>query len=300
MLLAACATQMPRSVPAAPTSAAAPTDRTLRVITYNVGGAVSGPTPPEHVGGALEGTPPADIYVLQEIWSRQHLSGIAELLESGEVPRGAGARGGPPAFHTAYAPSLRIGILSAVPLSDCRVFHPRGASAKYGAFRCEVAVSPGAAVEAAGARHDAPALAVVGVHLDPIDKERTEAGLVRMGFVRSVRAVLREALTSTSRSRAAREIESWLSSWDDERVIVAGDFNTVPFTRTIRHMNRHFEEALRGTGDYLDGTYWKVDGRILPRIDFIFYSGALERLDASIIEEQAGDHYPVVAEFLLR
>jgi endonuclease/exonuclease/phosphatase (EEP) superfamily protein YafD len=269
MLLAACATQMPRSAPAAPTPAAAPADRTLRVITYNVGGAVSGPTPAELVAGVLEGTPRADIYVLQEIWSREHLSGIAGALAL--------------TYDAAYAPSLRIGILSAVPLSDCRVFHLRGASSKYGAFRCEV-----------------PSLAVAGVHLDPIDKERTESGLVRMGFVRSARAVLREALTSTSRSRAAREIESWLSSWDDERVIVAGDFNTVPFTRTIRHMNRHFEEALRGTGDYLDGTYWKVDGRILPRIDFIFYSGALERLDASIIEEQAGDHYPVVAEFLLR
>ena len=297
MLLAACVTQMTRSAPAAAAPAAAPTHRALRVVTYNVGGAVSGPTPPGLVGGVLAGTSRADIYVLQEIWSREHLSGIAEVLEAGEAPGGAGKRGSTPAFDIAYAPSLRIGILSAVPLSDCRVLHPRGASWKYGAFRCEVAVSPWAAV---AARHDAPALAVVGVHLDPIDKERTEAGLARMGFVRSAWAVLREALTSTSRSRAAREIESWLSSWDDERVIVAGDFNTVPFTRTIRHMNRHFEEALRGTGDYLDGTYWKVDGRILPRIDFIFYSGALERLDASIIETQAGDHYPVEAEFLLQ
>ena len=264
MLLGACATQMPAEAPAA----AAP-DRTLRVVTYNVGGAVSGPTPPELVAGALEGTPRADIYVFQEIWSREHLRGIAAALA--------------PLYHAAYAPSLRIGILSSAPLSECRVFQPPGASAKYGSFRCETT-----------------ALAVAGVHLDPIDKERSESGFVRMGFVRSARAVLREALTSTSRSLAAREIESWLSSWDDERVIVAGDFNTVPFTRTIRHMNRHFDEALRGTGDYLDGTYWKVDGRILPRIDFIFYSGALERLDGRVIEEQAGDHYPVVAEFLLR
>ncbi|MFP3959138.1 MAG: endonuclease/exonuclease/phosphatase family protein [Spirochaetaceae bacterium] len=271
-MLGACATQGPAGASSASgtgAAAAAPTDRPLRVVTYNVGGAVSGPTPPELVAGVFEGTPRADIYVLQEIWSKEQLGGVAEALA--------------PAYHAAYAPALRIGILSAAPLSDCRVFHPRGASSKYGAFRCEVA-----------------SFAVAGVHLDPIDKERTESGFVRMGFLRSARAVLREVFTSTPRSRAAREVESWLSSWDDERVIVAGDFNTVPFARTIRHMNRHFDEALRGTGDYLDGTYWKVDGCILPRIDFIFYSGALERLDARIIESQAGDHYPVEAEFLLQ
>ena len=283
VVLGACATSAPAGVSAGPASVD-PAERPLRVVTYNVGGAVSGPTPPELVAGALAEPPPADIYVLQEIWSREHLGGIAEALA--------------PAYHVDYAPSLRIGILSALPLSDCRVFEPHGASAKYGAFRCEVAVSPGDGRTEA-AHHDAPPLSVVGVHLDPIDKERTESGFVRMGFLRSARAVLREALTSTPRSRAAREVTFWLSTWDDERVIVAGDFNTVPFTRTIRHMNRHFDEVLRGTGDYLDGTYWKVDGRILPRIDFIFYAGALERVDAGIIEEKAGDHYPVVAEFLL-
>ncbi|NBF39121.1 MAG: hypothetical protein GVY14_01785 [Spirochaetes bacterium] len=268
VVLGACATPGPAGVSAGPASVG-PAETPLRVVTYNVGGAVSGPTPPEVVAGALAEPPPADIYVLQEIWSREHLRGIAAALA--------------PLYHAAYAPTLRIGILSALPLSDCRVFQPRGASAKYGAFRCEVS-----------------SLAVAGVHLDPIDKERTESGFVRMGFVRSARAVLREVFTSTSRSRAAREVTFWLSTWDDERAIVAGDFNTVPFTRTIRHMNRNFDEVLRGTGDYLDGTYWKVDGRILPRIDFIFYAGALERVDAGIIEEQAGDHYPVVAEFLLR
>jgi endonuclease/exonuclease/phosphatase (EEP) superfamily protein YafD len=262
-LLGACATQGPAGAP----------DRPLRVVTYNVGGAVTGPTPPALVADVFEGAPRADIYVLQEIWSREHLDGIADVLA--------------PAYHAAYAPALRIGALSAAPLSDCRVFQPRGASSKYGAFRCEVV------------HHDAPLLAVAGVHLDPIEKERTESGFVRMGFLRSARAVLREALTATARSRAAREITFWLSTWEDERVLVAGDFNTVPFTRTIRHMNRHFGEALRGTGDYLDGTYWKVDGRILPRIDFIFYAGALERVDARIIEEKAGDHYPVEADFLL-
>jgi len=305
-VLGACTTSTPvpavpskEAVTAASPALALPAPKPLRVVTYNVGGAVLGPTPPELVVGVLEGTPRADIYVLQEIWSREHLGGIAEAI-LGEMMRGsAEVQECPPAFDIAYAPSLRIGILSATPLSDCRVFHPSAASAKYGAFRCEPTVSlPGA--QAASSRHGAPGLAVVGIHLDPIEKERDESGLVRMGFVRSARAVLREALTSTSRSRAVREIESWLATWDNERLIVAGDFNTVPFTRTIRHMNRHFDEALRGTGNYLGGTYWKVDGRILPRIDFIFYAGALKRIEARIIEEKAGDHYPVEAQFMLR
>ena len=85
---------------------------------------------------------------------------------------------------------------------------------------------------------------------------------------------------------------------DATSVVVAGDFNTVPFTKTIRFMNRHYDDALLGSGDYLTGTYRRVGGAILPRVDFIFHSTALSVVEARVIQERAGDHYPVYAELV--
>jgi endonuclease/exonuclease/phosphatase (EEP) superfamily protein YafD len=139
----------------------------------------------------------------------------------------------------------------------------------------------------------------VAVHLRHIPKARNEQGFVQTGGGSMAGTLFREAVFPTVRSRAAHSITEWLSTWPVRRAIVAGDFNTVPFTRTIRRMNRRYEEALCGTGGYLSGTYWKVEGSILPRVDFIFHSEELDRRRAFVIEEKAGDHYPVYAEFNL-
>ncbi|HKJ85993.1 MAG TPA: endonuclease/exonuclease/phosphatase family protein, partial [Spirochaetia bacterium] len=157
---------------------------------------------------------------------------------------------------------------------------------RYGAF----AVTVGGAIGAGSP----DAIDVVGVHLDPVRKSRDRHGFsAAWGLV----VQLVEEVTGPSvRSRMAHEIHDWVGRWSENPVVVAGDFNTVPSSTTGRFMRRHYRDALRGTRDYRTGTYWKIYGP-KPRVDFIFHSPGLERVDAAVIREEAGDHYPVLARF---
>jgi len=82
-----------------------------------------------------------------------------------------------------------------------------------------------------------------------------------------------------------------------KNIIIAGDFNTIPFSKAIRKMGKKYNDALWPSFDYLTGSYNKLSLPIKPRIDYIFHSQGLERITASVIKESAGDHYPVRAVF---
>jgi len=244
-------------------------------MSYNIGDVTGSPAEPEEVAAVLEEVGWADVYLFQEVWTHAHLAALQAEMDA------AGA----PAYHVEYARGMRQAVVSRYPLSTCRALYPDSMRRHYGALRC---------------RLDGWPVAVAGVHLEPIEKRRTEDGFVRMGIVSTLGTILREALLDTPRSRGVREVAGWLSSWPDRPTIVGGDFNTVPFTRTIRFMNRRYDDALTGSGDYLAGTYWKIDGRVLPRVDFVFHSDALETVDAGVVTARAGDHYPVSVRLELR
>lgn len=271
-VLAGCATA---PQPAAGNRPDGPERPALHVVSYNIGDVTGSPADPEEVAAVLAGIGWADVYLFQEIWTHAHLSGLRAEMDA------AGA----PAYHVEYARGMRQAVFSRYPLSTCRAFVPDSMRWRYGTLRCSLEGWP---------------VAVAGVHLEPIEKRRTEDGFVRMGIVSTLGTILREALLDTPRSHGAREVAAWLSSWPDRATIVGGDFNTVPFTRTIRFMNRRYDDALRGSGDYLAGTYWKVDGGVLPRVDFVFHSGTLDTVDARVVTARAGDHYPVSVMLELR
>lgn len=74
----------------------------------------------------------------------------------------------------------------------------------------------------------------------------------------------------------------------DMPVMVAGDFNTVPGARTIRHIEGLFQDVLwPGTG-YLTGTYHKIAFPVAPRIDYIFVSDQLTVDHARVVRQSAG------------
>ena len=97
------------------------------------------------------------------------------------------------------------------------------------------------------------------------------------------------------RSRSVDELLAWVSTRPHKDVIIGGDFNTVPFSKSIRAMGKVYKDAMQSSTDYLTGTYKKSSLPVEPRIDFIFHSGNIRCREASVARDSAGDHYPVRA-----
>lgn len=248
-----------------------------RIVTYNVGDVTGVPPSTESVMEVLDTARWADVYVFQEVWDHAHLARLHRALEATSKLD----------YEVSYSRVMRLAVFSREELRGCRAYHPGDIRGSYGTLLCRTSVSGNE-------------LAVAGLHLPPLEKERDTAGDVRMGLGATARTLFSETLLSNTRSRYIRRIHRWLSTWETEALVVAGDFNTVPFTKTIRFMNRRYDDTLFGSGDYLSGTYRRVGGAVLPRVDFIFHSAGLSALDAGVIRETAGDHYPVYAELVFR
>ena len=109
-----------------------------------------------------------------------------------------------------------------------------------------------------------------------------------------------EVFADNQRSRDVDNLLAWLAAEDVETVIVGGDFNTFPLSKAVRKMTDVYDDCFWPTWDYLTTSYPKVDFPIKPRIDHIFHSPNLKCLDAGVIEETVGDHYPVWGEIEVR
>ncbi|MCA1793217.1 MAG: endonuclease/exonuclease/phosphatase family protein [Desulfobacteraceae bacterium] len=94
-----------------------------------------------------------------------------------------------------------------------------------------------------------------------------------------------------------RELIDWLDRRGNPRVIVGGDFNTIPFSRAVRTMGSRFRDTLWPFLQYLGGTYRRLSFPVSPRIDYLFYGQGLTCMSSRIGRHSAGDHYPVLAEF---
>ncbi|MBW2052810.1 MAG: endonuclease/exonuclease/phosphatase family protein [Deltaproteobacteria bacterium] len=106
-----------------------------------------------------------------------------------------------------------------------------------------------------------------------------------------------EYFRETQHSRSVEKLLKWIESKRYDAIILGGDFNTFLFTKPIRAITSHLDDALWPSADYFAGTYRNFRFPIKPRIDYIFYSQGLDRLKAEIIRETPGDHYPVKAVF---
>jgi endonuclease/exonuclease/phosphatase family metal-dependent hydrolase len=136
---------------------------------------------------------------------------------------------------------------------------------------------------------------VVNVHLDSIRPITISEGKVTVNFRSILKFLKKEMWGDSVRSRSARELVQWLGEKKAVNVIMGGDFNTVPFSKTIRIIESVFDDALWPSFDYFTGTYKKLNFPVSPRIDFLFFSPNLYCRDASILPMSPGDHLPVRA-----
>jgi endonuclease/exonuclease/phosphatase (EEP) superfamily protein YafD len=140
---------------------------------------------------------------------------------------------------------------------------------------------------------------VVSVHLKALGlAKRTSDQVVPFQFNVLVGALYQEVFGDSVRSRSVGRLLAFIRGRADvDDCIVAGDFNTLPFSTAIRKMNCLFSDVLAWELDYLGGTFHKIDFPIKPRVDYIFYRGKLKPTWAHILKDSPGDHYPVMAKF---
>lgn len=101
----------------------------------------------------------------------------------------------------------------------------------------------------------------------------------------------------TERALDVKTIKTAIDAHTNAPVILCGDFNEGPGSRTYKRLTQFladtWKEVGRGPGfTFSSSAPWS-------RIDYIFHSSALRPLSASVIETNASDHLPIVAEFLL-
>jgi vancomycin resistance protein VanJ len=108
-----------------------------------------------------------------------------------------------------------------------------------------------------------------------------------------------ELFRSTPRYEQVRELQAWLSRLSDRNWIIAGDFNTFPFSKVDRYLSSQFDDVLsQHPWGYLTGTYWALPRvPVNPRIDFIYHSPELRVAKARVIQRKVSDHFPILAIF---
>ncbi|MBL7033556.1 MAG: endonuclease/exonuclease/phosphatase family protein [Candidatus Delongbacteria bacterium] len=106
-----------------------------------------------------------------------------------------------------------------------------------------------------------------------------------------LQALQQEYLSENLRTLQARSVINFLDcGWATDRLLLAGDLNTLPFSRAWRSLR----SRLRGTAgwrDLLQPTY-KVEYQV--HIDYIFTSNSLTKLEYRILPTGASDHNPLL------
>jgi endonuclease/exonuclease/phosphatase (EEP) superfamily protein YafD len=138
------------------------------------------------------------------------------------------------------------------------------------------------------------------VHLDHIPKERHADGRVRIAPESTLKSLYREVFTETARSASAKQILEWLEQDDFDHVIVGGDFNTVPVSRTILRMENGLDDALWPGPSYPVNSYVHIAFPTMVRIDYLFHSPGMAACAGEVVQKTIGDHYPVRAQFSFR
>jgi endonuclease/exonuclease/phosphatase (EEP) superfamily protein YafD len=103
----------------------------------------------------------------------------------------------------------------------------------------------------------------------------------------------------TERLRNVAEFKEIVQEHPRRPVLLCGDFNDVPESRTHRAMEELFIDVWRRVGEGKGFTY--PSQQAVRRIDYLWYleGRGLEPVRAWVPETLASDHLPVVAEFRL-
>ena len=244
----------------------------LAVMTYNVGTLHGTKVVFGEIVKAVEegGTP--DLLLLQEIPNEEIVAGIARSLGLGyHVYAG----------YQAHGKGYGLAIISSKRLVNAEMHY----------------LKPyGHAALIAEMKQGEERVLVCSIHLDRVRCLKKEKDGFQMSWKEALSLLRDEMTEKTPRSGAVEELMALLNAHCSERVIVGGDFNTVPFSTAIRKMGKQYEDALWLRMDFLTASYKKVSFPIKPRIDYIFYSGEMRCRSALVIKQGGGDHYPVRAE----
>jgi len=245
----------------------------LRVVTCNIGDLNGRHADLDRVVEILSEPPRADVVLLQEVWGKAVAAEAARRLKMG---------------HYVYANYKRyryygLAILADRPLRGRETyFFPSSQDSRGVLFaRVSLAGEP---------------VTVASVHLDRIRKVRAEETVdISMGEALSL---LQEEMTRDNvRSRCVEDLLQWLPERYRHRLVLGGDFNTVPLSKAIRLMNGRFKDALWPSVDYFKGSYSKSPLPLPPRLDYIFHTEDLVCTSSGIASRPAGDHHPVEAVF---
>lgn len=100
----------------------------------------------------------------------------------------------------------------------------------------------------------------------------------------------------------ARQIKAILAELqaDPHPKIVMGDLNESPNSQAVRLLGRHLRDAFDTAGRGRSGTYPLPFFLPAVRLDYVMASAELQPQHSYVIESDASDHYPVVAEFELQ
>jgi endonuclease/exonuclease/phosphatase family metal-dependent hydrolase len=248
------------------------------VMSFNIGDSDYDFPKADEVAAVVEQAGRPDVLLLQEVRGQAEVRQLGRRLDYDHYA----------AMPYKGRPATYIAILSRWPLEDVERLYFKHAENGTGAL---------AATVVTGGRR----LRVCSTHLDQIKyKQRSRSGYVDQSVERTGRQVWREVFYENARSKSARELLDWLAAKPAAAVVVGGDFNTIPLSKTARRMQRVYDDALWPSRDYFAGTYFKVTAPVLPRVDYIFHSAELKPVGAAVIAQTPGDHYPVRSGFCWR
>lgn len=100
----------------------------------------------------------------------------------------------------------------------------------------------------------------------------------------------------------AKQMKAILAELDADPFpkIVMGDLNESPTSQAVRMLRRELRDAFDTSGRGPSGTYPLPFFLPSVRLDYVMASAELEPQQTYVIESDASDHYPVVAEFEVR
>lgn len=244
--------------------------------TFNIGDSDGSPPTMEEVVASIENFGKPDLLFIQEAPDPEFLQELTGRLEYGYMVHG---------LYTAGS-QYSIAILCTYPLSPPSEI--RSETGTLNALISEIEFP------------ENKTLLAGSIHLKPIEKPRDREGYVQSGIGWMAVAALRETFTRTERTAELRQIRDWAAEQKPESILLAGDFNTIRVSKTVRRMKWFYKDSTRMSKEYFGGTYEKVHLPFYPRSDYIYFRGALRSFDPWILEETPGDHFPVGAEFYIQ
>lgn len=247
-----------------------PPNNPLIIMTHNVGTFNSKVPEMKQVVELISQTGSLDILLLQEVPGILQTWNLADNLTLRHF------------IFMPYSPSKTGGlaVISRFPLRLVQFFH----LIPYGAMAIEANV-------------ESRKMLLITVHFRRVAGVRVSETGIDLSWRKALKLLINELTNETLRTQAVKEVLTWISTHSYEDIIIAGDFNSVPLSKTIRTINSSFKDALWPGLDYFRGSYKNLPFFIEPRIDYIFHSPRLKCTSAEIIKNSSGDHFPIKAVF---